>query len=164
MRKLFIIILIVAAVVIISFLIVNKSGLFQQKEAITSEQLSSQVTQTELKYKIKQEIRELLDRQIEALEAENIDAFMETIDRSDESLYRKIRQELEFLFSNADILKATSEIQIIELKENNNMVDATILNTLTIKYPDGVTETSGLEENVRYKKVNGEWKELIPTE
>lgn len=164
MRKLFIIILIVAAVVIISFLIVNKSGLFQQKGAITSEQPSNQVTQTELEYKVKQEIRELLDKQIEALEAKDIDAVMETIDKSNEDLYRKAKQYFQFIFDNADILKANSKIQTIELKENNNIVDATILNTLTIKFPDRATETLRTEENVRYKKINGEWKELIPTE
>ncbi len=83
---------------------------------------------------------------------------MGTIHRSDESLYRKIRQELEFLFSNADILKATSEIQTIEPKVNS-VVGVTVLNTLMIRYPDGLIETLEEEEYVRYKKINGEWRE-----
>lgn len=56
-------------------------------------------------------------------------------------------------------VKATSKIQTIEPK-GNNVVGATILNTLIIKYPDGLIETLKKEEYIRYKKINGERKEL----
>lgn len=60
-RKLFIS-LFVVGIAVVTFLIINKTKLSQQKELINPDQLSNRVTQLEPKDEIKREIRELIDK------------------------------------------------------------------------------------------------------